>query len=273
MQRLSASVENTKIDEEIAEKLDVLSFSSTTKTIRLADLGCATGPNTFFAMQNVIKAIIHKYQSLSPTSPLPEFQVFFNDQVSNDFNTLFVALPPERKYFAAGVAGSFHNRLFPESSLHFVHSSYSLQWLSALPQELSDKNSPAWNKGRVHYTSAPDEVFHAYSTQFAKDMDNFLNARAKELVPGGMMVLILSGIPKGMPYSQLPAGTMYNLLATILMDMAAEVSYSSYSFPGDNGLEFSRTFKDCYLWKTRKLLILIPQQLNFRHYCNCLFKF
>jgi SAM-dependent methyltransferase len=257
LKRLSASVENTKIDEEIAEKLDVLSFSSTTKTIRLADLGCATGPNTFFAMQNVIKAIIHKYQSLSPTSPLPEFQVFFNDQVSNDFNTLFVALPPERKYFAAGVAGSFHNRLFPESSLHFVHSSYSLQWLSALP----------------HYTSAPDEVFHAYSTQFAKDMDNFLNARAKELVPGGMMVLILSGIPKGMPYSQLPAGTMYNLLATILMDMAAEVSYSSYSFPGDNGLEFSRTFKDCYLWKTRKLLILIPQQLNFRHYCNCLFKF
>lgn len=223
MQRLSASVENTKIDEEIAEKLDVLSFCSTTKTIRLADLGCATGPNTFFAMQNLIKAIIEKHQSLSPTSPTPEFQVFFNDQVANDFNTLFTALPPERKYFAAGVAGSFHDRLFPESSLHFVHSSYSLQWLSTLPRELTDKSSPAWNKGRVHYTSAPDEVFRAYSTQFAADMGNFLNARAKELVPGGMMVLILSGIPKGMPYSQLLAGTMYELLASILLDMAAEV--------------------------------------------------
>jgi hypothetical protein len=230
-------MENTKIDEEIAEKLDVLNFYShvkkekkkknfysTTKTIRIADLGCATGPNTFFAMQNVIKAIIQKHQSLSPTSPLPEFQVFFNDQISNDFSTLFTALPPERKYFAAGVAGSFHNRLFPESSLHFVHSSYSLQWLSASPEELSDKNSPAWKKGRVHYTSAPEEVFQAYSTQFAEDMKNFLNARAKELVPGGMMVLILSGIPKGIPYSQLPVGTMYDLLALILMDMAAEVS-------------------------------------------------
>ncbi|GMY18187.1 loganic acid O-methyltransferase-like [Fagus crenata] len=173
-------------------------------------------------MQNVIKAIVEKYQSLSPTSPLPEFQVFFNDQASNDFNTLFLTLPPERQYFAAGVAGSFHNRLFPESSLHFVHTSYSLHWLSILPEELYDKNSPAWNKGRVHYTSSPEEVYQAYSTQFAKDVENFLNARAKELVPGGMMVIIISGIPKGVPYSQIPAGMMYDLIASSLLDMATE---------------------------------------------------
>ncbi|KAF5442836.1 hypothetical protein F2P56_035453 [Juglans regia] len=189
-QRLSANVEKRKIDEEIAEKLDVLNFLSTWKTIRIADLGCATGPNTFNAMQDLIEAIVHKYKSLCPTSPLPEFQVFFNDQASNDFNSLFNALPAERQYFAVGVPGSFHGRLFPESSLHFVYTCYALQWLSALPEELSDKNSPICNKGRVHYTNAPHEVLNAYSTQFAMDVENFLNARAKELVPGGMMGLI-----------------------------------------------------------------------------------
>jgi hypothetical protein len=225
LQKLSANVERNKIEEEISEKIDILKFCSTSNIIRIADLGSAAGPNTFIAMQNVIKAIVEKYQSLSPTSPLPEFQVFFNDQASNDFNTLFLTLPPERQYFAAGVAGSFHNRLFPKSSLHFVHTSYSLHWLSILPEELYDKNSPAWNKGRVHYTSAPEEVYQAYSTQFAKDVENFLNARAKELVPGGMMVIIISGIPKGVPYSQIPAGMMYDLIASSLLDMATEVSY------------------------------------------------
>ncbi|KAF5442835.1 hypothetical protein F2P56_035453 [Juglans regia] len=221
-QRLSANVEKRKIDEEIAEKLDVLNFLSTWKTIRIADLGCATGPNTFNAMQDLIEAIVHKYKSLCPTSPLPEFQVFFNDQASNDFNSLFNALPAERQYFAVGVPGSFHGRLFPESSLHFVYTCYALQWLSALPEELSDKNSPICNKGRVHYTNAPHEVLNAYSTQFAMDVENFLNARAKELVPGGMMVMILSGIPTGMPYSEIPTGIMFDFISSILMNMAIE---------------------------------------------------
>lgn len=197
---------------------------STSNTIRIADLGCATGPNTFNAMQDLIDAIVQKYKSLCPTSPLPEFQVYFNDQASNDFNSLFSALPAERQYFAVGVPGSFHDRLFPESSLHFVYTSYSLQWLSALPEELSDKNSPVCNKGRVHYTNAPNEVLNAYSTQFAMDMENFLNARAKEVVPGGMMVMIFAGIPKGKPYSEIPTGIMYDFISRILMNMVTEVS-------------------------------------------------
>nr|POE71627.1 isoform 2 of probable s-adenosylmethionine-dependent methyltransferase at5g38100 [Quercus suber] len=32
-------------------------------------------------------------------------------QVSNDFNTLFKSLPPNRQYFAVGVPGSFHGIL------------------------------------------------------------------------------------------------------------------------------------------------------------------
>ena len=155
---------------------------------------------------------------------MPEFQVFFNDHTSNDFNTLFTSLPPERPYFATGVPGSFHGWLFPNSSLDFVHSSYALQILSKVPKELLNKNSAAWNKGRVHYASAPDEVAQAYSTQFAKDITTFLDYRAKELVMVGLMVLIMPVIPNGIPHSSLRTCAIFDFLGQCLMDMAKEVS-------------------------------------------------
>ncbi|XP_015882824.3 loganic acid O-methyltransferase-like [Ziziphus jujuba] len=138
------SIENANelLEKAIAEKLEINNYSST-KTFQVADLGCSVGPNTFLAVQNIIDAIELKYQKTQGQSSfqLPEFQVFFSDQISNDFNQLFTSLPPERRYYAMGVPGSFHDRLFPNSSLHFVHSSYSLQILSEVPKEVEDKSS------------------------------------------------------------------------------------------------------------------------------------
>ncbi|KDP38128.1 hypothetical protein JCGZ_04771 [Jatropha curcas] len=92
-------------------------------------------------------------------------------------------IPHFRGYFAAGVPGSFfHGRLFPRSSLHLMHTSTSLHWLSQMPEEILNNHSPVWNKGRIFYTNASDEVCKAYATQFEKDMEIFLDARAKELV-------------------------------------------------------------------------------------------
>ncbi|KAK2998654.1 hypothetical protein RJ639_023289 [Escallonia herrerae] len=135
-------------------------------------------------------------------------------------STLFASFPPNKRYFAVGVPGSFFNRIFPASSLHFVHSSYSLQWLSKVPEQLLDKNSLAWNKGRIHYTSASGKVANAYTSQFENDIDDFVNARAKEVVAGGMMVLITLGRPNGTHHSKLPVGLLLDALGFSLMDMA-----------------------------------------------------
>lgn len=224
-QRLATNMLSEKLDAAITEIFDIASLSSPSYAIRLTDLGCATGPNTIVAMQNIVQIMQRKFKSQCPNSrTLPEFHVFFNDKISNDFNTLFTTLPSDKPYFAAAVPGSFHTRLFPNASLHFVYSSIALHWLSEVPEKVMERDSAAWNKGRVHYTSAPEEVVEAYAEQFAEDMEEFLRTRAEEVVSGGMVVIIMPGIPQGMPHRRVPSGLMYDLMASSLMDMVNEVS-------------------------------------------------
>ncbi|KAK4706349.1 hypothetical protein R3W88_034111 [Solanum pinnatisectum] len=146
-------------------------------------------------MQHIVEALKDKYlyqdQVIKSTNNIPEFQIFFNDHVTNDFNTLFRSLPIDRSYYAFGAPGSFHDRLFPSRSIHFAHSSSAIHWLSKIPKELLDKKSPAWNKGLIHYVGASNiEVVNAYVAQFEKDMEMFFKARAEKIVTGGMMVFI-----------------------------------------------------------------------------------
>lgn len=213
------------IYEAISDKLDLklLKFDAS-NTFQIADLGCSIGPNTFIAVQNIIEAVELKllqpdHQNLSSI----EFQVLFNDHYDNDFNTLFKSLPHSKKYFAAGVPGSFHNRLFPKATLHFVHSSYSLHWLSKVPKELVDQNSPLWNKESARRRRFVKEVAEAYSGQFKNDMESFLNARAQELVPGGLMVITIHAIPDGIPFSQTGPGVLADVLGSCLVDLAKMV--------------------------------------------------
>uniref|UniRef100_A0A7N0VE32 S-adenosylmethionine-dependent methyltransferase n=1 Tax=Kalanchoe fedtschenkoi TaxID=63787 RepID=A0A7N0VE32_KALFE len=195
--------------DAIAKHLDVGSGPS---KIVIADLGCSTGPNTFFSVENIIGALELKYEHGL------EFQVLFNDHVANDFNTLFKTIPRAARYYAAGVPGSFHGRLFPESSVHVAHSSYSLHWLSRAPLEISDPNSPAWNKGRILWPGKEEEVIKSYLSQYTKDMESFLSARAKEVFSGGLVMISFNVRPNGALHTSQSA--LYNLIGACLMDMA-----------------------------------------------------
>lgn len=115
--------------------------SSLPKRLVIADLGCSSGPNTLFVVSELIKVVNQLRQKIGHQSP--EYQVFLNDLPGNDFNTIFKSLLPsfQKKMisqlgagagpcFVAAAPGSFYARLFPRNTLHFVHSSYSLHWLS-----------------------------------------------------------------------------------------------------------------------------------------------
>lgn len=124
----------------LIEAVEDLYIETTPKSIGIADLGCSSGPNTL----SIIKDIFQTIESTSHkiTHHSTEFRVYFNDLPTNDFNSIFKALPEFQKLlnqdrknefpsiFMGGYPGSFYGRLFPNCYLHFVHSSHCLHWLS-----------------------------------------------------------------------------------------------------------------------------------------------
>ncbi|KAK8493781.1 hypothetical protein V6N13_050340 [Hibiscus sabdariffa] len=185
--------------------------------IKVADLGCASGPNAFRIISQVIDTIhrMCKGQQLE----LPEFEVLLNDLPENDFNSVFKSVPDfiervQEKCFIAGVAGSFYHRLFPTRSLHFVNSSNSLHWLTKLPAGLEN------NKGNVYMArSSPRNVFEAYADQLRKDFTNFLSLRSKEMIPQGRMVLAFMARENADPSNE---DYVWELVAKSLYDLVAE---------------------------------------------------
>ncbi|XP_021300863.1 benzoate carboxyl methyltransferase-like [Herrania umbratica] len=178
---------------------DMFSNVSSTDCIKVADLGCSSGPNTFMAISIVVDAF-HEMCQQAQLKSSPEIQAFLNDLPENDFNSVFrsVASFTDRikkekgdKFgpcFVTGVPGSFYGRLFPNRSLHLVHSSYSVHWLSKVPDGIGN------NKGYVYMAeSSPPNVFKAYSRQFKEDFSTFLKLRSQEMIPGGRMVLTFNG--------------------------------------------------------------------------------
>ncbi|KAJ0037284.1 hypothetical protein Pint_22444 [Pistacia integerrima] len=106
---------------------------------------------------------------------------------------------------------SWSSRLFPQTVVYRIFSPCSARLscasigcrLSKGPEELLDRSSGAWNKGKIHYAFARKEVLNAYANQFARDLESFLNARAKEIVPGGIIVISNPSIPDEMPFSNI----------------------------------------------------------------------
>ncbi|CAB4287703.1 unnamed protein product [Prunus armeniaca] len=185
------------------EAIQELYLTTTPKSLGIADLGCSSGPNTLSIIKDIIEAV--QGTSRKIFHPTPEFRVYLNDLPSNDFNSIFKALPDFSKglskerndgsasIYIGGYPGSFYGRLFPNNSLHFVYSSCSLHWLSRVPPAIYEQGKSI-NKGSVHISeSSPPGVSQAYLKQFQEDFTLFLKSRSEELTVGGRMVLILLG--------------------------------------------------------------------------------
>lgn len=137
MQRKIISYGNASIEEAVNDIL----CKNFPESIGIADLGCSSGPNTLMLISEVIEIVSSKSHKTG-NSP-PEIRVALNDLPGNDFNNIFMSLPAfyqkqeeekgkglRNNCFVSCVAGSFYGRLFPKKSLHLVHSSSSLHWLS-----------------------------------------------------------------------------------------------------------------------------------------------
>ncbi|KAL8160640.1 LOW QUALITY PROTEIN: hypothetical protein V2J09_002177 [Rumex salicifolius] len=188
--------------------------------LTIADLGCSSGPNTLAVLESIIDVTLSTCNDLG--RPIPEFNMLVNDLPQNDFNTVFKSLPGfykkikkekgrETGCFVSGTPGSFHGRLFPGKTLHFIHSSTSLHFLSQMPKGL--------NGGCICADeSTPAEIVEAYKHQFAEDLNMFLRCRSKELVDGGRMLLTLPCSHDGQTFP------VMDLIKRVLNKIASQVS-------------------------------------------------
>ncbi|KAI3867706.1 hypothetical protein MKW92_016521 [Papaver armeniacum] len=231
------SIYKTKavVEEAILDVLSkfhgsAISTTEKLKSICIADLGCSSGPNALLVISHLLDTIHNKYRKSD--SIMPEILVFLNDLPGNDFNTLFKNLESfqdesrETKgdgfgpCFVTGTPGTFYGRLFPSCTLHFVHSSYSLHWLSKVPRGIEQSN-----KGNLYISkSSPPSVVEAYLEQFNTDFMVFLK-----------MVLTLLGRRSSDPTSK-ECCSVWELLVTALKDMVTkgmveEEKLDSFNFP------------------------------------------
>ncbi|KAK1435713.1 hypothetical protein QVD17_01479 [Tagetes erecta] len=192
----------------------------------IADLGCSSGKNTLLVASNIVDIVVKVCKENNYKTP--QFQVCLNDLFGNDFNVLFKLLPDFSTTlkkekgenfghcFISAVPGSFYCRLFPNQSLHFVHSSYSVHWLSQVPENLENNRLNIY----MAKSSCPN-VFQAYGKQFKSDFTKFLQMRSEEIVCGGRLVLTIVGRSVVDPTSD-DGCRLWELLAQSLLDMVKE---------------------------------------------------
>ncbi|KAM6581593.1 hypothetical protein CsatA_005367 [Cannabis sativa] len=201
----------SKVKASVEESALEIYCNKLPKCMRIADLGCSSGPNALTVTSYILDVIMAQMISTNKNKPFTTFQVFLNDLPGNDFNTVFNQWLPtfHEKFlkinnneklgdkplcFVMAMPGSFYERLFPNDFIHFFHSSYSLHWLSKVPKGLVSERGEAHNKGNIYITkTSPEVVVKAYLAQFEEDFRTFLRCRSEEIVVGGCMVLTMLG--------------------------------------------------------------------------------
>ena len=161
-----------------------VALGSEEQPVVIADYGSSQGKNSLLPMQVAIKGLRGR---LGPDRPISVVHV---DQPSNDFNTLFAVLDadPERyvlsepNVFPSAIGRSFYENVLPPSSVHLGWSSYAAVWLSHIPTLIP---------GHFHSVCSTGTVRAEFERQGAQDWETFLSLRARELRPGGRLVIVL----------------------------------------------------------------------------------
>ncbi len=179
--------------DEAAKTLPATASTNGNGAVCLADFGCSEGLNSIAVMQRALAGLL-------PRTDRP-VQTIHSDLPTNDFSKLFVNLRPggrpvfdgERVYSAA-VAGSMYDQLLPDRSLHLATTFNAIGFLSRRPVEALPGyiclNGPSAARANG-FVSAEDR--HAFAEQAKRDVADFLKMRARELVPGGKLLVQVFG--------------------------------------------------------------------------------
>jgi hypothetical protein len=161
--------------------------------VTLLDLGSSEGRNAVRGMAAIVAGLRRRTDQ-----PL---QTIYSDLTTNDFNQLFVNLEEARRagLFGAGVyavamGGSFYEPLLPPGTVHIATCFNAIHWLDRLPP-VPLRDSVVYRRPhppRPGLVVSPAATA-AFRRQAEQDLVRFLDRRARELVPGGKLLLAAPG--------------------------------------------------------------------------------
>ncbi|CAF0906512.1 unnamed protein product [Rotaria sordida] len=145
----------------------------------IADFGTSHGANSIYAIKLIIN-YLHEKKKISQ-EPL----VIHNDLPTNDWEKVFKLLINDNSYKAVASGHSFYEQCLPNNSLSIGYSSTSIHWLSKKPCNISNHC--------VSLFAVNDELI-AFKSQARIDYMNFLESRSHELIPGGILILVIPSL-------------------------------------------------------------------------------
>ncbi|WP_129307873.1 SAM-dependent methyltransferase [Streptomyces sp. L2] len=162
--------------------LDAVVLPEGDAPFRVADLGAAAGSNSLTPMRAVVERVRGRTGRDTPVT------VVHTDIPANDFNALFATVldapgsyAREPDVYVHAEPRSFYGRLFPAAELHLAWSAIAVQWLSRVPEPVRD---------HIYCARATGDARRALKERSRADWTAFLTHRARELRPGGQLVVV-----------------------------------------------------------------------------------
>jgi hypothetical protein len=169
----------------VDDALRALASLPSEKPFAIADFGAADGGTSFDLMRHIVRTVRTALPSRAIT-------LTYTDLPFNDFSTVFrrihgsldaddpQPLGQESGVFTFASGTTLHRQIFPDQTLTLGFSATAMHYLSMKPGPIAD---------HVHAVGATDEERTLYRDQATSDWTAILLARARELVPGGRLVL------------------------------------------------------------------------------------
>jgi hypothetical protein len=177
------------IDRAVA----AMTLPPASETFTVLDLGSSEGRNALIVMGRVAEAVRRRPEQI--------IQTIYSDLPSNNFNRLFANLHEARtagrsasNVYPSAVAGSFYESLVPPNSVHFAMAFNALLWLDRLP-DAPVPDALVYRRPHPprHDRNMPPETVAAFTQQAELDLARFLERRAREMAPGGKLLVVSPG--------------------------------------------------------------------------------
>jgi hypothetical protein len=161
--------------------------------VTVLDLGSSEGANAIRLMGGIVERL--RRRTAQPV------QTIYSDLATNNFNQLFVNVEEARRagffpgeVYPSAVGSSFYGSVLPSGTVHLATSFNAILWLDRMPA-VPVSNHVAYRRPhppRKGLVVSP-EVTTAFQRQAEHDLVRFLECRARELVPGGKLLVAAPG--------------------------------------------------------------------------------